>query len=130
MVSASATERSLVTWIAPSLHRVGMSDAAGAETQVHLWAAKGEYQSFQIVVNGGGNGLRRVNVAVSELEGPNGQVIPRTSFTLYREKYVYVSSSSPNWKGSNQPLGAGWYADALISRSRIPKPASPSRERH
>ena len=41
-------------------------------------------------------------------------MIPRTSFTLYREKYVYVSSSSPNWGGSNKPLGPGWYPDALI----------------
>jgi len=114
MVSASPAEGNLVTWIAPSLHRVGMSDAAVPETQVRVWAAKGEYQSFQIVVNGGGKGLSRVNVAVSDLEGPNGQIIPRNSFSLYREKYVYVSSPSPNWKGSNQPMGAGWYTDALI----------------
>jgi hypothetical protein len=101
-------------WIAPSLHRVGMNDAAGSDTQANLWAAKGAYESFQIVANGGSAGLKDVNVTVSDLTGPNGQSIPRTSFTLYREKYVYVSSSSPNWKGSNQPMGAGWYADALI----------------
>jgi hypothetical protein len=114
MVSASATERSLVTWIAPSLHRVGMSDAAGNETQVKVSAAKGSYESFQIVVNGGTKGLSHTNVTISELQGPGGQVIPQRNFTLYREKYVHVSSSSPNWKGSNQPLGPGWYPDALI----------------
>ncbi|MDQ2842052.1 MAG: DUF4091 domain-containing protein [Acidobacteriota bacterium] len=27
---------------------------------------------------------------------------------------MYVDQSSPNWDGSNQPLGAGWYADGLI----------------
>ena len=27
---------------------------------------------------------------------------------------MHVNSSSPNWKGSNQPLGSGWYPDALI----------------
>jgi hypothetical protein len=101
-------------WIAPSLHRVGMSDAAGTDSQVNLWAARNDYQSFQIVVNGGSNGLSRVNVALSELHGPDGQVLPNTSFTLYREKYVHVTSSSPNWKGSNQPMAPGWYADALI----------------
>jgi hypothetical protein len=103
-----------VVWTAPSLHRVGMSDAAGKETQVSLSAARNEYQSFQIVVNGASEGLSHVNVKVSDLEGPAGEVIPRTSFALYREKYVYVSSSSPNWGGTNKPLGPGWYADGLI----------------
>jgi len=103
-----------VVWIAPSLHRVGMSDAAGSTQQASISAARGEYESFQIIVSGGSNGLANVNVTVSDLEGPDGQVIPRRSLTLYREKYVYVNKPSPNWKGSNQPLGVGWYPDALI----------------
>jgi len=101
-------------WIAPSLHRVGMTDAAGSETQANLWAARGEYESFQIVAAGGIKGLTDVNVTVSDLRGQDGETIPRTNFNLYREKYVYVKSSSPNWKGSNQPLAPGWYPDALI----------------
>lgn len=103
-----------VVWIAPSLHRVGMSEAAGADSAATVSAARGEYLSFQIVTNGASQGLRNVNVTVSDLTGPSGAVIPRTNFTLYREKYQQVTSSSPNWKGSNQPLGPGWYADALI----------------
>jgi len=103
-----------VVWIAPSLHRVGMTDAPGSETQVKLSAARNEYQSFQIVVNGAAEGLSNVNVEISDLQAAGGEVIPRNKFTLYREKYVYVSSSSPDWGGSNKPLGAGWYADALI----------------
>jgi glycosyl hydrolase family 123 len=111
---AQADSGSPAVWVAPSLHRVGMSDAAGSDTQAKLWAARGEYESFQIVANGGSKGLSDVNVTVSDLQGPGGQVIPRTSFTLYREKYMRVNSSSPNWKGSNQPLAPGWYPDALI----------------
>lgn len=103
-----------VVWTAPSLHRVGMSDPAGHGTEVNLSAARDECQSFQIVVNGASSGLSNVNVTVSNLEGPTGEVIPRTNFRLYREKYVYVSSSSPNWGGTNKPLGTGWYPDALI----------------
>ena len=103
-----------VVWTAPSLHRVGMADPAGNGSQISLFAARDESQSFQIVVNGASNGLTNVDVKVSDLTGPSGELIPRTSFTLYREKYVYVSSSSPNWGGSNKPLGAGWYPDALI----------------
>ena len=103
-----------VVWTAPSLRRVGMTDAAGSSADVSLSAARGEYESFQIVANGASTGLDNVNVTVSDLHGPGGQIIPRTSFTLYREKYMHVTASSPNWKGSNQPLGPGWYADALI----------------
>jgi hypothetical protein len=91
-----------------------MSEAAGSGAEVSLSAARGEYESFQIVTNGANKGLGNVNVTVSDLQGPAGQTIPKTNFTLYREKYMHVTGSSPNWKGSNQPLGPGWYPDALI----------------
>jgi hypothetical protein len=91
-----------------------MSDAAGGGKEVKISAARGEYESFQIVANGSSSGLSNVNVTISDLKGPDGQVIPRNSFTLYREKYMHVTSSSPNWKGSNQPMAPGWYPDALI----------------
>jgi hypothetical protein len=102
-----------VVWVAPSMHRVGMSDPAGTGADVQLSAARGEYESFQIVTRGASNGLRVANVTISDLKGPDGQVIPKTNFTLYREKYQHVTSSSPK-RGSNLPLGPGWYADALI----------------
>jgi hypothetical protein len=103
-----------LVWIAPSLHRVGMSDSPGSVAKAKLSAARGEYESFQIIASGGTSGLKNVNVTVSALQGPGGAVIAPTNFTLYREKYQLVTSSSPNWKGSNQPLGPGSYADALI----------------
>jgi len=103
-----------VVWTASSLHRVGMSDPAGNGAKVNLSAARDEYQSFQIVVNGASQGLSNVDVKISDLAGPGGEVIERTSFTLYREKYVYVSAPSPNWGGTNKPLGTGWYPDGLI----------------
>src|SRR5262245_21309952 len=97
----STAQGSPVVWVAPSLHRVGMSDAPGANTEVSLFAARGEYESFQIVAHGAAKGLDNVNVTITDLQGPDRQTIPRTNFTLYREKYMYVNSSSPNWKGSN-----------------------------
>jgi hypothetical protein len=112
-VCAGAEERPTV-WVAESLHRVGMTDAAPDKPEASLALARGESGSFQIVVNGGVKGLSNVNVTASDLRNAKGETIPRGSFTLYREKYMQVTSSSPNWKGSNQPHGAGWYADALI----------------
>ena len=114
VLSAGLSQASPVVWTAPSLNRVGMTDVAGSSTRISLSAARNEYESFQIVVNGASSGLSNVNVKVSDLDGPNGQVIPRTSFALYREKYVQVNASSPNWGGPNKPIGPGWYADALI----------------
>jgi hypothetical protein len=70
---------SLVVWIAPSLHRVGMAEPAGSGTQVSLSGARNGYQSFQIVVSGASDSLSNVNVRISDLEGPRGEVIPRTS---------------------------------------------------
>ena len=102
-------------WAAPSLQRVGRTDAPGASTQAQISAAKGEYESFQIVVRApSGNGLTNINVAVSDLTGPSGQIIAKSNLTLYREQYVNVTSSSPDWGGSNRPLSPGWYADGLI----------------
>ena len=101
-------------WVAPSMKRVGMSDAPGRDTKVNLSAARGEYESFQIVAHGASNGLSNVNVTVSDLKDSAGHSIPKNAFSLYREKYVQVTSSSPNWKGSNQPMAPGWYADGLI----------------
>jgi hypothetical protein len=91
-----------------------MTEAAGNTSDVKIASARGGIESFQIVVNGASKGVGNANVTVSDLKGPGGQVIPKTNFTLYREKYMNVTSSSPNWRGSNQPLAPGWYADALI----------------
>ena len=112
-VVARADSRPAV-WIAPSLTRVGISDPSSSETKVNLSAARGAYESFQIVTQGSPDGVRVTDVSLSDLVGPAGQIIPHTQFTLYREKYVYVSGSSPNWNGSNKPMGAGWYPDPLI----------------
>ena len=109
----ASCQSSPTVWVVPSLQRVGPSAAAGSGTLAQLEAAKGEYESFQIIVRASSSGLTNVNVSVSDLTGPAG-TIPKSNIALFREQYVYVSSSSPNWGGSNQPLGAGWYPDGLI----------------
>ena len=101
-------------WVTQSLQRTGQTDSAGTGSTVQLSAGKGEVQSFQVVIQAPSGGLNNVNFSVTNLTGPGGVVIPNTAFTLYREQYVYVNQSSVNWGGTNQPLGAGWYADGLI----------------
>ena len=99
-------------WIAPSLQRVGPTAAAGSGTGAQIAAGRGETESFQIIVRAPGNALSNVNVTVTDLTGPG--TIAKSNISLYREQYVSVSPGSPNWGGSNQPLGAGVYPDPLI----------------
>ncbi len=103
-----------IVWTTNSLVRTGINDSARSGAQATISAAGGEYESFQIAIQAPPGGLTNVNVSVTDLVGPGGAIIPRSSFSLFREHYVYVSQSSPNWGGSNQPQGAGWYPDALI----------------
>ena len=100
-------------FVVPSLQRVGPTAAAGSSSAAQISAARGETESFQIIVRApGGNGLSNVNVTVSDLTGP--ATIAKSNISLFREHYVNVSPGSPNWGGSNQPLGAGTYPDPLI----------------
>ena len=95
-----------VVWVAPSLVRVGPEDPPKDQKQIALYSAKGECESFQIVVRAPTGGLTNVNVTGS---------LPGAKVTLYREHYVFVGDSSPNPPGNgNRPLGAGWYPDGLI----------------
>ncbi len=102
-------------WVVPSLTRVGQTDAPGTTTEGQLEAAKGEYESFQIIVKAPSGGLSNVNVTMSDLTGPGGAIIPKSSYSLFREYYVNVSVNSPAWSGSsNMPGPTGWYPDGLI----------------
>jgi hypothetical protein len=101
-------------WVADSLQRVGMVDPAGATTSIALYAAKGESESFQVIIHAPASGVTITNLTASDLTGPGGAMISQQNFTFYREYYVNSTSPSPNVGGTNQPLGAGWYPDALI----------------
>ena len=100
-------------WVVPALTRVARDEAAGNQREMALWAARGEYESFQVAVRAGAGGLKNVNVAISDLTGDRGR-ISKNNLTLYREHYIQVMHGSPDRGGTNRPLGPGWYPDALI----------------
>jgi Domain of unknown function (DUF4091) len=110
-----ALSSSFAVWVAPSLERIGQNDNAGRQKNIQLFAARGEYESFQIGIKAPENDLKITDVVLSDLSGPNNQIIQKNNFTLYREHYVAVNNSSPKEEGSsNQPLGKGLYPDGLI----------------
>ncbi|NTW97698.1 MAG: hypothetical protein HGB28_04025, partial [Oscillochloris sp.] len=104
----------LSVWVVSGMERVGREDPAGTSLLIEVYAARGEYEPFQVVVQAPADGLSGVSLELSALRGPGGAMIGPEQATLYREHYVEVRHPSPDWPGSNHPLGAGWYADALI----------------
>ena len=55
-----------------------------------LEAARGETESFQIVVRADDEELKEVSIGVGDLKGPGGAVIPARNHVLYREHYVVI----------------------------------------
>jgi hypothetical protein len=104
----------VTVYTAPAMRRIGRSDPPDGPGNITLWAARGEYEAFQIVINGGDSGIRSATVSVSDLEAPGSAIISAANATLYREHYVLVTKSSPDHGGANRPLPPGWFADALI----------------
>jgi hypothetical protein len=101
-------------WVAPSLNRVGKTDASGSASSISLSGARGETVDTQVVVQGPSSGLTNVNLAASPLIGPGGASIPASNITLYREYYLSVTGTANYGGGSNPPLGSGTYAEPLI----------------
>jgi len=106
-VMLSAAEAAPIAWVIPSMERVKPDSTAGTATEITLYAAKGEYESFQIVVRAPSGGLTNVNLTAPDLGGPQ--------VTLYREHFVYLTRGTSDWSTNrNKPLGPGWYPDGLI----------------
>ncbi|MGL6338587.1 MAG: DUF4091 domain-containing protein, partial [Waterburya sp.] len=83
--------------------------------EIKLQAARGESESFQIVIQPPeGSDLKNVNVVVSDLRNAELGSIGYQNITLYREHYVYVDMPSPDNLINNPTLGKGWYPDGLI----------------
>ncbi len=108
------------TWVLSSLERAGPNDPPGPAASATLSAARGEYESFQIVVNVPDSGLTNVSLAATGLADSANHIIPAANFSFYMEHYVFVNQASPDRGGSNRSRGPGWYPDALI-----PLPAAP-----
>jgi hypothetical protein len=106
-------QSSPAVWVVPAMKRVARDEPAGNQREITLWAARGEYESFQVVVRAPAGGLKNINVTISDLAGERGH-IPKANLTLYREHYIQIKQGSPDRGGTNRPLGPGWYADALI----------------
>jgi Domain of unknown function (DUF4091) len=101
-------------WVVSSLERVGRQAEAGSSRRLEIHAARGEWESFQLVIQAGREDISRADLRVSDLMGSGSRMIPKSAITLYREHYVHLPRPSPASGGPNKSMGAGHYADALI----------------
>ncbi|MFB3880267.1 MAG: glycoside hydrolase domain-containing protein [Armatimonadota bacterium] len=102
---AGSAQAAPAVWVIPSLQRVSKTASAGTATSISLYAAKGEYESFQIVLRSASDATERVTVTA------NGGL----QVQLYLEHYTYVSrGSAQSTYHLNRGEGPGWYPDGLI----------------
>ena len=94
-------------WAADGMTRIGRTDPVRDTQGVHIYAARNEWEPFQVIVSARDGNLTGVEAAISPFYGPDGTVI--TTTFLYREHYITVTTSSPF-----SPYPPGQYPDALI----------------
>lgn len=94
----------LTVWTVDEMQRVMRSDPPGKLAPAMLQAARGEWESFQIIVRGEAEDLEKLEI-VAEVPKNTSWLRPR----ILREHYVRVSSSTPM-----SSLPSGEYPDALL----------------
>jgi hypothetical protein len=107
-------------WVMSPLERIASTEDnldRKNRDRVSLFAAKGEYESFQIAVAAPPKGLKQINLSVSDLRSGKGK-IAKSNITLYREHFALVKQSNTDYCKGGKPnrcsLGEGWYPDGLI----------------
>src|SRR5262245_12055780 len=63
-----------VVWVVSGMERIGQTDQSRNTTRMLLYAARGEYEPFQVVIQAPQGGLTNVHFSVSDLYGPNNQI--------------------------------------------------------
>ncbi len=101
--------------VVPATRKVQPDHAVPDETAVTLGAALDEHEAFQVLVRDDG-GLEGVDMAASELTGPDGATIPAEAFELFLEHWFDIEQPSPHFMGEidDHPREAGRYPDPLI----------------
>lgn len=103
----------LVAGALNEMTRVGLTGKIKTTPTVQLYAARGEYEPFQVAVEAQSGPIECTAVTISDLR--NGDKVIRSSdLPIFREHFVHVEHGSRDMGGTNRPLGAGMYADALI----------------
>jgi hypothetical protein len=121
-----AKQGDLLVWFEHGAQKVFRDEVVQSsrtpEPIVHVSAARGESEPFQIVLYHP-QGLKNTRLVVNGLTGP--MKIPASSVSWYPVGYVYVRSPSEklvSQLGRTEGLGKGWYPDFLIPAKSVDVP--------
>src|ERR1017187_6089678 len=87
---------SVVSWTTDALTKVRPNDPRPSQPahDVHLWAARNEFEPFQIVLRSDKPGVHGVDVEVSDLTGEHAAISSKDNITIYLEKYIHLTTPS------------------------------------
>lgn len=103
-------------WVTNSLDRMTQKSSTGNTKNVTVQGAKGEWESFQVIIKAGSNTVTINELSFTRFKQGN-KTIPASALTLYREHFIKVDTPTIQFGGTvytNPSLGKGKYADALI----------------
>jgi len=94
---------SLALWADPTIRlaaigpaaRINLQGPVQGQSSADIACARGEYESFQVVVTAENGNLDNVDAAVSSLRSEGGVQIAADNLCLYREIYIPIRHSSP-----------------------------------
>lgn len=112
LFAGKASTQDLNWWTTDALEKVRPNDPppTGTPQGAQLYAARNEFEPFQLVLRSDTRDIGNVDVQISNLTGPGGAVIANDSFTIYFEPYLNLSNSSM------RPGPAGEWPDPLIPK--------------
>jgi len=123
LIQTSAGAGTISLKAVPPTLRVGQEGSFRGSDTVEVFAARGEVESFQVVVTASGGNLRSVSAEMSPLKKGADESLPAQNVTLYREVFIPVRYSSPQ---ATEPPGL--IADPLVplvnpyTDQKVPEP--------
>jgi hypothetical protein len=93
----------------PSTLRVSQEGAIDGTDVAEISGARGEFESFQVVVTAAGGNLQDIRAEMSSLKKETGETLPAKNVRLYNEVFIPVRYSSPR-----ATVPPGLIADPLV----------------
>ena len=107
-----AADKPITWWTTHALEKIRPMDSIPDDLthSIELWAARNEFEPFQIVLRTEGQDLTGVDIEVTDLAGPKGTIPAKTNVTIFFETYINLKAPS-SIEGA-----AGDWPDPLIPR--------------
>ncbi len=112
LCSVHADTKPITWWTTHALEKTRPMSPIPREPahMVELWAARNEFEPFQIVLRTEGQDLPGVDIEITDLAGPTGAIPAKDNITIYFEHYIPLKLPS-SIEGA-----AGDWPDALVPR--------------